>query len=502
MADYLFRRGARYSFRRRYPNDVAAVLGKVEFVKALGTADRREAEKLARQVNVHFDNICEEALLTLAKSTAQPSAPKTEGNVSPTDENLAKSVLDRLPGIIRTVTESVIAEQTRNRAGWADVISWQKKALKAHIAGQMPAGIAMLPVEARTALKAINAAARGEPLELAPSDTSTPPAPRSAIPPVVEARPFTVDRLQLDKAFEEYAIGKSHGRKAMARRHALRVLPLPCTQDEAIAAITSWCTIRLDSGKKESTVWTEASAVISLLKSVPDWHTFTVPKIGTLRRLKGAGAARKDARDSIPVPALHNALRNLPTHLPRDGAYWHAVLLLCALYGMRPSEILRAGTESLQEQDTVWGTKQLIFKVGLSGAKNSASQRNLPVSEELRPLFRLALSRGECNSETGKSRGDKLNVLLRKAQGETKASHTLYSIRHLFADVARSCGYSDAAFGPIMGHKSTSGITAVYGGAGTLDNERAILGAVQCKLFPNGLAEFWPKGLVSSNAAV
>lgn len=46
----------------------------------------------------------------------------------------------------------------------------------------------MLPVEARTALKAIRQ--------------------------VAGARPFTVERLQLDNAFEEYAIGKSLGRKA------------------------------------------------------------------------------------------------------------------------------------------------------------------------------------------------------------------------------------------------------------------------------------------------
>lgn len=112
MADYLIRRGARYSFRRRYANDVATVLGKVEFVQALGTADRREAGKLARQVSVNFDNIYEEALLGLARSTAQPSDIMDERKVSRTDENLAKSVLDRLPGIIRMGTESVIAEQT------------------------------------------------------------------------------------------------------------------------------------------------------------------------------------------------------------------------------------------------------------------------------------------------------------------------------------------------------------------------------------------------------
>lgn len=101
--------------------------------KLLAPQIDEQPKMLACQVNVYFDNICEEAFLTLARSTAPSYAPKTEGNVSPTEENLAKSVLDRLRGIIRTVTESVIADYPQNRAGWADLISWQKNALKTYI---------------------------------------------------------------------------------------------------------------------------------------------------------------------------------------------------------------------------------------------------------------------------------------------------------------------------------------------------------------------------------
>jgi hypothetical protein len=46
-----------------------------------------------------------------------------------------------------------------------------------------------------------------------------------------------------------------------------------------------------------------------------------------------------------------------------------------------------------------------------------------------------------------------------------------------------------------MGHKSMSSITAEYGGAGSLDSERATLYAVQTKLFPTGLSAFLPAEL-------
>jgi hypothetical protein len=41
MADYLIRRDGRYSYRRRYPREVAEALKRSEFVKALGTESPR-----------------------------------------------------------------------------------------------------------------------------------------------------------------------------------------------------------------------------------------------------------------------------------------------------------------------------------------------------------------------------------------------------------------------------------------------------------------------------
>lgn len=494
MANYPIRRNGRYSYRRRYPNEVAVLLKRAEFVQALGTADPKEAARLARAVSVQFDNQCELALRELIRTPNTASEPPSADQVRSENAEVAKGVLERLPGIIRQMTELVIAEQARNSAGWMDQIDWRRRALKEHIAGHMPVGINWHPLEAQVALNAMEAAVQGKPLsyELAYPVQSVEP---QATGPARDSERFQqLNQPKFDAALAEYAVGKSHRRKELAYRIAQRVLSLPCTQADAVLAITDWCKAELESDKRASSVWTEASAVISLLKCVPQWHEFKVPKIGELRQLRGAGAARRDARAPMPVPTLHDVLRLLPEHLPRDGAYWHATLLVCALYGLRPGELLRAGAESPQERANVFGKKHLVFHVGLNGAKNASSVRDLPVSAELQPLFDLALSRKQCNSETAKTRVDKLNMMVRAAQGKNKTQHTLYSIRHLFADVARACGFSNSQIGPVMGHKS-DGITDVYGGAGNLESERQILASVQSKLFPDGLVTFWPSSL-------
>lgn len=491
MANYLFRRNGRYSYRRRFPTDVATFLGRTEFVRALGTADPVMAGRLSRQVSVEFDKICAEALRSLARTSAEPSSPEQNETPQLTNAELAKRVLDGLPGIIAKITENTLAEQARNPS-WLATVDWQRRALKEHIAGRMPREIAMHPLEARTALDALEAAARGEPLSTHVHLTSTPP-PAAEMPSATrEKRAPILGRELLDAALVEYSFGKSHRRKALAHRHAFRVLQLPCTQEKAVDLISTWCNDELSKDKRPSSVWTEASAVIALLKHVPGWHGFEVPKVGMLKKLKGAGKARQEARAPMSVSQLHKALRELPQHLPRAGGYWHATLLLCALYGLRPGELLQAGPEALQHRTDVFGDERLVFKVGLNGAKNASSKRDLPISNELRPLFELALSMGSCQSETARTRVDRLNRLLKKAHGSDDAGLSLYSVRHLFADVARACRYSDDQIGPIMGHASRAEITRVYGGRAPLDFNSELLSAIQRKLFPDGLAEFWP----------
>jgi hypothetical protein len=261
MADYLIRRNGRYSYRRRYPNEVAILLKRTEFVQALGTADPKEAARLARAVSVQFDNQCELALRELIKTPAMASEPPSGDQVQSDNAEVAKGVLERLPGIIRQMTELVIAEQARNSAGWMDQIDWRRRALKEHIAGRMPAGINWHPLEAQVALNAMEAAVEGKPLSF---DAVR---PVQAVEPKACAIAGDPERLQplnqatLEAALAEYAHGKSHRRRMLANRQALRILRLPCTHQQAVTAISNWCKDALTSGKKPSSVWTEASAV-------------------------------------------------------------------------------------------------------------------------------------------------------------------------------------------------------------------------------------------------
>lgn len=162
MANYLFRRNGRYSYRRRFPTEVATLLGRTEFVRALGTADPAMAARLSRQVSVEFDRICSEALLNLDKSSAEPLLDERTETPQPTNAEVARRVLDGLPGIVAKITENTLAEQARN-PNWLATVEWQRRALKVHIAARMPREIAMHPLEARAALDVLDAAARGEP---------------------------------------------------------------------------------------------------------------------------------------------------------------------------------------------------------------------------------------------------------------------------------------------------------------------------------------------------
>ncbi|MGF6410971.1 DUF6538 domain-containing protein [Paraburkholderia sp. MM5482-R1] len=56
MCTHLVKRGSRYYIRRRVPLDLVSIVGKVEVTRALGTADRREAERLCRIESVKLDS--------------------------------------------------------------------------------------------------------------------------------------------------------------------------------------------------------------------------------------------------------------------------------------------------------------------------------------------------------------------------------------------------------------------------------------------------------------
>ncbi len=437
MANYLFRRNGRYSYRRRYPVDVSKNLGRTEFVQALGTADRNEAIRLSHKVSVQFDEACASALATPVEGPATPPQPQNATHIPPDLTGSPESVLTALPALMRKLTLSIVAEQGANSRGWKDDLAWRKRSFAAHVDGLMPAQFQMHPLHAQAALRTIERIEAGEidlhehierPADSGPNSTTT-----LAAPDVLHR----LSKADFETAFANYAQGKGPRRVLVARRCAERCLTLPCTQQEAIAGITKWSAQALANGTKPSAVWTEGSAVEALLKYVPGWSNFKVPKTGDLLPLKGAGKASKDARSPMSVPVLKDVLLNVDNHLPRNGAHWKAALVLCALYGFRPGELLGATLDSLKEIEDVMGATQLAFRVGLHGAKNDSSKRSLPVPAHLETLFRTALRLGACSPSSVSTRVERLNTILRNTLAGKHAELSLYSLRHTFADVAR-----------------------------------------------------------------
>lgn len=487
MSEFVNRRNGRYSYRRRYPKDIAESIGRIEFTKALGTSDPKEAARLARLVSVEFDRICKEAR---AQSTSQVDNPSPSTSPIKTDAELAASLVDSIPQIMLAITQSVLANQVKNPDGTQADIEWRRKAALDHLEGRIPWGYARPPMQVHAMLKALDLIDAGTPYGFpVPTSSTIPTSDRGKAD--TEA-PTILTQEVLDAAIQEYSHGKSHRRVELAKRCIRKCIRLPCNQTEARDGITNWCTSEL-SKKSESSVATEVTAVISLLKFVSGWHDFSLPKYQGLKQLRGANRARKSAKSPVPVPLLQKAIKELPPHLPRGGGHWHAALILCAIYGFRPGELLQSGEESLINRKDTMGKSELVFRVGIDGAKNEASKRDVPVLAELEPLFRLATRPGSSKSETTRTRVERLNRLFSKALGKQEEKISLYSIRHTFADVARNCGYSDTEFGPIMGHQPNRSITSIYGGNYALDKQREILSKVQATIFPEGLNHYIPK---------
>lgn len=491
MSDYLTRRNGRYYYRRRYPIDIATILGKTEFVQALGTADPTEAARLSRRVSVQFDDACAEALHKVENASPVPPVIQAEGGDPRTDSEAAEAVIARLPTNIRTLIDSIISEAVKNPRGWKDDIAWRRRALEAHLSGQMPASIQMHPLQAQADLKTLDDLEAGLPSTW---ESNRPTVPQKATTtPAMQSGSIT--EIGFNAAFDEYKHGKSEQRIRMIYRISRKVLVFPCTQNQAREALQEWCGLELQRGKSANAIRTELSGVVAALKHHAGWESFVLPKTGNAKALVGAGIAKKGARAPMPVKVISQVLLNLPANLPKNGMHWHAAAILLALYGMRPREILMASVDSLSIYKDIFGHETLTFSVGDNGAKNESSKRSLPVPLDLEPVFRLALSKGSCTSSAARVRVDRLSNMVKKSLPEGNANLSLYGLRHTFADVARSCGYSEEEFGPLLGHASKAGITRVYGGNEALTKASKIFNDVKVKLFPQGLNSFLPASI-------
>ncbi|MFI8372911.1 DUF6538 domain-containing protein [Pseudomonas helleri] len=473
---YLTRRDGRYSYRRRFPADVADVVGRVEYRKALGTADRGEALKLAHLVSVEFDRICNEALA----ARSDPALPTPET----TSAQTAVDVLNNLNAVVRGFTINIT--ERMQSSGWQSELKWRRANLEALANGAVLPGLDIHPVTALAMRKALDETLAGNPPRL---DSTPLEGTEKTVPTAASDHAGTVTEAVFQAVLDEYCEDVSKGRADKVISLSKKVLTWPSTQDRQIQSLMQFCAEKLAGGGKASSVHSDAYCLLSVLKRIPGWAGMALPKAGSVAKAIRSGAGMgQDQRLPIPLAqllAVHAKIKAAtPVHYPA------AVLL--ARYALRPSELLQEDLRALSHRVDVLGKSELVFKAALSGGKNAASRRDLPVHAEDEPLFRavltgLGLPAGASSTEHDKrvrQRVRSLSRVFRNALGEAPGM-SLYSQRHTCADLLRAVHATTDEVGGILGHTPVgSKATSIYGGSQPLDRPRELLAKVR-ELIPD-----------------
>ena len=464
---YLTRRDGRYSYRRRFPAEVAALIGRNEYRKALGTAERAEALRLSHAVSVEFDRICDEAM----GAPAVLAQPSTEAVAVKTQAQTATEVLNNLNAVVRNITLDTI--ETMGQPGWQREVAWQRQSLQAQADGVMPPGVQMHPVIARRALQAFDAVLAGNP------ETFEPDTVARSVP--VDARPTEVE---FNAVLDDYCEGVGPSRVGKVRGLSVRVLVWPSSQEEQLARVMQYCADKLAAGGKATSVHSDAAALITVLKRLPGWDGLRLPKVGaTARAVRSGGGMNKDQRSPIPLAQMLTVHERIKKEVPQ----WHAAVVLLARYGLRPGELLQEGLNALGERVDIRDRRELVFRAGLSGGKNAAARRDVPVHEEDVPLFRTVLAGLDIPPDASREARDRRirqrvrnlsRVFSRMLPPDSDL--VLYSQRHSFADLMRDAGATSDEVGALLGHTPAGAkATSIYGGAQPLDRLRELLAKVR-----------------------
>ncbi len=482
---YVIRRDGRYHYRRRFPVDVAVIVERAEFRKALGTADRKEAERLARKVSVEFDRICCEAL--------SQSSQEALGEVSEVREGVsamvtAEAILARLQAVVAQSARSAIEAlepSQRIAATWPGELEWMKAAWLATAKGEHPAAAHYNPVEAMAAYRALEGLERGELPSLGVSSLG-PSAPAVAHAGAVAGDPDNRTAAEFKEALEGYCVRVSRSRAHIVRSLAAKVLRWPSTQVQQVERIMQYAQAKLDDGGKPSSVHTQAAGLITVLRELPGWERISLPRNGsTARIVRQGGQLQANAREPMPLAIVQEVFAGLDARGDKVDA---AASRLLVRYGLRPKELLQEGLDALVERVDILGGRELVFHAGRSGAKNSASCRYLPVHADDLALFELVLSeRGDATERRARARIQRLSSAVRIQLRGKPGKLSLYSLRHTCADLLRAAGATHDEVGGVLGHAAKgSKATSIYGGRAPLDRPRELLAKVRDLLQTSG----------------
>ncbi|MGE8187201.1 DUF6538 domain-containing protein [Pseudomonas sp. NPDC086278] len=472
---YLARRDGRYSYRRRFPADVAALIGRNEYRKALGTADRSEALRLSHAVSVEFDRICDTAVAECADPAPQNAEPETVQAQAKT----AAEVLNNLNAVVRGFTLNIT--ERMQSSGWQAELEWRRASLKAHANGTVLPGLDLHPVTARALLRALDDTLEGNPPRFdAPAPDTAPAGAVAASVPV----PDTVTEAVFQSVLVDYYEGVGPSRVSKLKSLTRRVLAWPSTQAEQLERVMQYCAERLEAGGKATSVHGDAAALITVMRRVPGWQSITLPRAGAVARaVRSGGGMNVNQRSSIPLDRMLNLHAEMKQQVPVH----HSTVVLLARYGLRPGELLQEGPEALGYRVDILGNRELVFKAALTGGKNAAARRDVPVHADDADLFREVLAGlGIAADATPVQRDRRIRQRVRNVSrvynrllGEADGL-SLYSQRHTCADLLRAVGATAEEVGGVLGHTAAGAkATSIYGGSQPLDRPRELLEKVR-----------------------
>ncbi|MFZ1244109.1 MAG: DUF6538 domain-containing protein, partial [Azonexus sp.] len=450
MAEFLHKKDSSslWYFRRRYPVEVAKVVGKTMHMQSLQTANRREAEKLCRAVSVQFDAICAEArrehkfqeekrqVELVAAQGAE--AKRVDGAAGADSQRSPESVLARVPELMRLAAIRVVEEQQRDPQGWQDTIRRWKDYYSSALTAPMPSPGPQTAIEAQACLNGIELAIQAQPLPPEPATQSSAIKQPIATQSGSEANTETWSVL-CDRALREYLHKVAPQRYQLAKSLLPKIKVRSVGESDIQDGLREWCNARLQVIQPRS-VKGQLDCMVSALRCV--LPKFTAP---VLRELQGVMQPRVGDRQSMPIQEIRSALkafksRPVPVKVRNDygggASQFDAIAVeVLAVLGMRPRELIQARPIDLVTKTDVFGEKGLYLR--LVDGKNKASEREIPLSDgtrEVLPVQRLRemLEWQEKNVRSPHGAVSSFGTRFKDMTGGS----TLYQMRHSWKDVA------------------------------------------------------------------
>lgn len=460
MSEHLIRRGARYYYRRRVPTDlVARMEGKKEIQRALGTANKQEAEKAARRVAVEFDTIFD----GLRAGTIQVD-PLTD-----TDEWDQQKEVGPLSADEKAELDKALHEEASRSHYVAKLLVEDAKQVRK-----------LERVRRRNAI--IDAAAeRGirryqQMVEQVPYSRAVDPAPEVA---TQVSTPPAETAIGLAETLRQWEKDRTPGGSTLTTAHTVvsrfwevcGKLPLRKIQREHIVQFQ---TALKTEGKQPGTIKNYLALMRAVLGVAVDEGWI---KSNPVTGVKTAGQkSAKTARLPFTVDEINKIFGKLPT----SGAkYWIPIIGLYT--GLRLEEIGQlAPADIVQERyRDAEGKEHKVYVIYATEEgdgkrlKNESSRRRVPVHKTLIDLGFIKYVHSQKgaqlfpelkpdkNGRKTASFSARFGVLKREL-GITDSRKAFHSFRHCFKDYMREVGVAEEVSDALSGHSSGS-VSRNYG---------------------------------------